>query len=104
VDDTQILTPAVSVIVPVSFLPLSNSRISDVKETLRLESNGMKETLRAEIQSAKTELRGEMQVMKTETQAGKAEILSRLDRMEDNLTRLLADHDQRITRLEGGHN
>ncbi len=81
-NDTQILTLAISVIVPVSFLLLSNSRITDVKETLR-----------AEIKGSNTEIRSEMQAMKTE-------ILNRLDRFEDNITRLLADHEHRISKLE----
>ena len=57
-NDTQILTLAISIIVPVSFLLLSNSRISDVKETLR-----------AEIETSRTELRSETQVIKNEMQA-----------------------------------
>ena len=32
----------------------------------------------------------------------KIEILTRLDRFEDNITRLLADHEHRITKLETG--
>jgi hypothetical protein len=91
VNDTQILTLAISIIVPVSFLLLSNSRISDVKETLR-----------AEIETSRTELRSETQVIKNEMQASKIEILTRLDRFEDNITRLLADHEHRITKLETG--
>lgn len=72
-NDIQIMTLALSVVVPVSFLLISNSRVTDVKEALRAEM-----------------------------QAAKAEILHRLDRIEDNITRLLADHDQRIAKLEGG--
>lgn len=78
-NDIQILTMAISVAVPISFLLLSNSRITDVRNSIA----EAKETLRAE------------------ATANKQELLARMDRMEENIMRLLADHDQRLHKLEG---
>jgi hypothetical protein len=50
--DAQILTMAVAVIVPLSMLLYSNSRIGEAKDTLRAEMG----TLRAEIGSLRTEM------------------------------------------------
>jgi hypothetical protein len=83
-NDTQILTLAVSFVVSVSFLLFSNSRITDAKDSLRSEIFGVRDSLKAEMLTSKTE------------------ISNRLDRMEDNITRLLADHEHRIANLETG--
>ena len=47
--DAQLLTLAIAIIVPLSLLLYSNSRITDTKETLRAEIGETKQTLRAEI-------------------------------------------------------
>jgi predicted nuclease with TOPRIM domain len=99
-NDTQILTLATSVIVPVSFLLLSNSRITDVKETLRAEVQTAKTELRSDMESLKTDMQSMKTELRSEMQSLKSEIFSRFDRLDDNLTRLLADHDHRIAKLE----
>jgi hypothetical protein len=53
--DQQILTICLSIIVPLSMLLYSNSRITDVKETLRSGTTGAKETLRAEMAALRAE-------------------------------------------------
>jgi hypothetical protein len=58
VTDAQLLTLAIAIIVPLSLLLYSNSRITDTKETLRAEIGETKQTLRGEMQT----LRGEMQL------------------------------------------
>jgi len=47
--DIQVLTVAIAVIVPISLLLYSNTRVNDAKETLRAEIALAKETLRAEM-------------------------------------------------------
>jgi hypothetical protein len=47
--DAQLLTLAIAIIVPLSLLLYSNSRITDTKETLRAEIGETKQTLRAEM-------------------------------------------------------
>jgi hypothetical protein len=76
--DLQLITLAVAIIFPLSMLLYSNSRISDAKKTLR-----------AEIQTFRAELKLEL-----------TERFNSVDRKLDELLRLAADHDQRITRLE----
>jgi len=44
--DTQLMTLAVAIAVPVAALILSNSRVSDVKETLRAELAELRSDMR----------------------------------------------------------
>jgi hypothetical protein len=80
--DAQILTLALAVVIPLSLLTYSNSRITEAKETLRAESA----ELRTEMHGANTALRGdnttlraEMAELRTEVRAGfeRIEMLSR---------------------------
>ena len=47
--DPQVMTLALAIIIPLSMLIYSNSRISEAKEALRAETVTLRETLRAEI-------------------------------------------------------
>jgi hypothetical protein len=47
--DAQLLTLAIAIVVPLSLLLYSNSRITDTKDTLRAEIGETKQTLRAEM-------------------------------------------------------
>jgi hypothetical protein len=65
--DQQMMTLALAIIIPLSMLIYSNSRITEAKETLRAEiATGnsriidVKETLRAEIATTKETLRAEI--------------------------------------------
>ena len=57
VTDTQLLTLALVVIVPISMLIHSNSRITESKETLRAEIAAGFTRMSSEIQSLKAELK-----------------------------------------------
>jgi len=59
--DTQLLTLAIAVIVPLSLLIYSNSRISDAKETLQAKIS----ELRAELRQQHSELLGEVRENRT---------------------------------------
>jgi hypothetical protein len=83
--DQQLLTLAIAIVLPLSILLYSNSRITEAKETLR-----------AEIQA----LRSEMQRDFMELRMGMNERFNSIDRKLDELLRLVASHDQRIARLE----
>jgi hypothetical protein len=54
VTDIQLLTIGLGIIIPLSMLIHSNSRISDAKETLRAEIQGETNTLRAEMAALRT--------------------------------------------------
>ncbi len=83
--EIQLLTIALAVIIPLSFLIYSNSGITEVKETLR-----------AEIQVSRSEMKADM----TEIRSEFTQVIARLDRMEDNVMRLLADVDRRVSKLD----
>ena len=83
--DQQLITLAIAIIFPLSMLLYSNSPISDAKETLRSEMQGV----RTEIQKDLLHLRLDF-----------SERFNSIDRKLDELLKLAADHDQRITRLE----
>ena len=83
--DPQMMTLALAIIIPLSMLLYSNSRISEAKETLRSEL----QVLRTEIQKDILQLRLDF-----------TERFNSIDRKLDELLKLAADRDQRITRLE----
>lgn len=55
--DAQMLTIAIAIIVPLSMLIYSNSKITEAKETLRAEIGESKQTLRLEIQEMRAEMK-----------------------------------------------
>ena len=55
--DTQLIAICLSIMLPLSMLLYSNSRIAGAKETLRAEIGESKQTLRAEIGELRAELR-----------------------------------------------
>jgi hypothetical protein len=83
--DLQLITLAAAIIFPLSMLLYSNSRISDAKETPRSEMRGV----RTEIQKDLLQLRLDF-----------TERVNSIDRKLDELLRIVADHEQRMTRLE----
>jgi Sec-independent protein translocase protein TatA len=87
--DMQLLTLALAVIVPLGLLLLSNSRISDTKETLRGSISEAKETLRAELQT----LRTEMGAKHAEVMAGLDRIAVQVKAIETSLESKLRIHE-----------
>jgi septal ring factor EnvC (AmiA/AmiB activator) len=85
VTDAQVLTLAIAVIVPLSMLIYSNSRISDAKETLRAEIKAETTTLRAEIQAESASLRAETASLRAEIAELRAHLDSGFDRIEHAL-------------------
>ncbi len=90
--DIQIMTLAVSVLIPLSLLLLGNTRIGEAKETLRAEI----QTLRADMRADFTRLEAKMDAQLSKMDAQ----LSKMDAQHDTVIRLLADIDARVTRLE----
>lgn len=72
--DAQLLTLAIAIVVPLSLLIYSNSRITDAKETLRAEIG----LLRAEMEMLRSEMRAEMRDLR-------AELVNELRAMHDAL-------------------
>jgi hypothetical protein len=82
--DVQVLTLAVAVIVPLSLLIYSNSRISDIRLSLDSKLNDTKETLRAEMKTQHTEVMARL----TSMDAFLHELMGKLDEMDRRLTAL----------------
>lgn len=55
--DVQVLTIALAVIVPLSMLIYSNSRITEAKETLRAEIGALRADVRADIGGLRAEMK-----------------------------------------------
>jgi hypothetical protein len=72
--DAQLFTLAMAVVVPLSLVLLSNSRITDTKETLRAE----------------------IATLRTEVQKGHAEILSVLDKLAVQVSTLEANIETKL--------
>lgn len=83
--DTQLMTMALAIVLPLSMLIYSNSRITEAKETLRAEMALLRADLTKEIRDLETRMEKRFDSM---------------DRKLDEILRMLGDHETRITRLE----
>jgi hypothetical protein len=82
--DAQMMTLALAIIIPLSLLLYSNSRITEAKETLRAE-------IRAETAELKGEIRGETTELKGEIRG----IMAGIERLEAKLTIHEMEHHRR---------
>jgi len=76
--DPQMMTLALAIVIPLSMLIYSNSRITEAKETLRAEIGMLKSDL----------------TLTMETR------FNSIDRKLDEILRIVGDHATRITNLE----
>lgn len=63
--DPQLLTLAIAVIIPVSLLIYSNSRITEAKETLRADIKATESRLQAQIDALRVEIHTGFEKMET---------------------------------------
>jgi hypothetical protein len=82
------MTLALAIVIPLSMLIYSNSRITEAKETLRAEIA----LLRSDLLKEMVQLEGRMESR-----------FSSIDRKLDEILRIVGDHGMRITRLERPH-
>jgi hypothetical protein len=64
--DAQMMTLALAIIIPLSMLLYSNSRITEAKETLRAEIAAARETLRSEIAAGFSRVSSDIQSLKAD--------------------------------------
>ena len=76
--DPQMMTLALAIVIPLSMLIYSNSRITEAKETLRAEIGQLRSDL----------------TLTMETR------FNSIDRKLDEILRIVGDHETRITALE----
>jgi hypothetical protein len=81
--DIQLLTLALAVIIPLSLLIYSNSRISDVRASIADSATATKETLRAEMHAQFAELRLLIERNHSEVMLKLADVENRLTRLEN---------------------
>lgn len=84
-NDTQILTLVITLLGIFAASWFNNSRIGDISKRI----DDMRDVLRAEMKADRAEIKGEI-----------TQIMHRIERMDDNIARVLADHDRRLTKLE----
>ncbi len=84
--DPQMMTLALAIVIPLSMLIYSNSRITEAKETLRAGNPGL---LRADVMKEFVQLEGRLESR-----------FNSIDRKLDEILRIVGDHETRITRLE----
>ena len=83
--DAQLITLCVAIIMPLSLLLYSNSRINEAKETLRAEFK----TLGAELRADSIQLRADLNAT-----------LVRIENKIDHIAEMQASHSERLDRLE----
>ncbi len=83
--DEQLITLALAVIIPLSMLIYSNSRITEAKETLR-----------AEIGQSRAEIRADMTVLENKLDTSMIKLEGKLD----TIINMLGHLDTRVTKLE----
>jgi hypothetical protein len=85
ISDPQMMTLALAIVIPLSMLIYSNSRITEAKETLRAEIG----LLRADLLKEMVQLEGRMESR-----------FNSIDRKLDDILRIVGDRETRITRVE----
>jgi len=80
-NDTQILTLAISIAVPLSLLIYGNSRITEAKETLR-----------AELKAFRAELEARISLLESKMDHN----FERIDQKLDTILKILADHEAKL--------
>lgn len=95
--DAQIFAIAIMVLTVLAGTFYNNARIGD--NNSRISELGTRFDRR--IDDMRDVLRGETDVLRAEMKAQHAEVMHRIEKMDENIARVLADHEHRITRLEG---
>jgi len=88
VTDTQILTLAIAMVVPLALLLLSNSRLTDLRTSLHGEIEITRTSLQTSIAEAKETLRAEMLARHNEQMTLLNAIMGKLDGLDTRLTAL----------------
>jgi hypothetical protein len=77
---------------------LNNNRLNDLKELMGTKIEASRASTSAQI----AELRTEMQSGQGQLERRSDRIEMKLEKIDDHIARLLADHEHRLTVLEGG--
>ena len=83
--DAQIIAISITVLAILGGVLINNARIGDVKETLRAEMNAHRAEVKAEVSALRVEINDRFNAIENKL---------------DTILRMLADVDQRVTKLE----
>ena len=93
------MTMALAIIIPLSMLIYSNSRITEAKETLRAEMAQTRNELLLTMEKRFNAVDARFNAVDARFNAMDARF-DAMDRKLDTILRMLGDHETRITRLE----
>ena len=93
------MTLALAIVIPLSMLIYSNSRITEAKETLRAEIALLRSDLLKEMVQLEGRLESRFNSMESRFNSMESRFNS-MDRKLDEILRIVGDHDTRIARLE----
>ena len=107
IDTNQVLTLTVANLPTFTLLVLgilyNNSRLNDIRELLRAEMKFETQGVRGDVSGLRGEvsgLRSEFQVLRSEVNAEIRDVRATMEKYHNDVLRILADHDHRISRLE----
>lgn len=101
--DTQLVTIAITVLAVMTGTLFNNVRISDMNgrfTDVYRHIDDMRDLLRAEMREGRTEMKSEIAELRTDVKSEIADLRALIERNQETIMRMLADHDQRIARLE----
>ena len=87
------------VVVLVGFI-YNNSRLSDLRGNLLHRIDDTRDLLRAEMKIHRAETKGEIQELRLELKGEMQELRHLMEKQHGDILRMLADHAQRMNRLE----
>jgi hypothetical protein len=107
IDTNQVLTLTVANLPTFTLLLLgilyNNARLNDLRDLLRAEMKFETQGVRGDVSGLRGEvlgLRGEFQVVRSEVNAEIRDVRATMEKYHNDVLRILADHDHRISRLE----
>ena len=107
IDTNQVLTLTVANLPTFTLLLLgilyNNACLNDLRDLFRAEMKFETQGVRGEVSGLRGEvsgLRGEFQVLRSEVNAEIRDVRATMEKYHNDVLRILADHDHRISRLE----
>ena len=107
IDTNQVLTLTVANLPTFTLVLLgilyNNARLNDLRDLFRAEMKFETQGVRGELSGLRGEvsgLRGEFQVLLSEVNAEIRDVRATMEKYHNDVLRILADHDHRISRFE----
>lgn len=95
-----LLAPVTTLVVVLVGFIYNNSRLSDLRGDLLRRIDDTRDLLRAEMKAHRAETKGEMQELRSELRSEMQAMRHLMEKQHGDILRILADHEQRLNRLE----